>query len=340
MSHQELESELIALGNRWPAPSVKEKVMAKIISETASPACRPRGRFRIGVWLTAASLLLAAILTVALTLAKPRTLHAQVVADLNSTSVAHMTISALDDRGVRRQGDVWYSHERGFRLETPDETTVDDGKQQWTWRTVPAGENTIVSRRASPGTAAMISEMFRLGTAPADWHRQRAKEHDREIAGSACEAFVVEPPAQQVLSDDGSTFVREQHPPRLIVLRDLRERIVRVDEQRQVDGRWQPGRQISIEYDADVPPEKFAANYPAGARVIDASGALAERFPLERGLATAEAGGLLFAVHEAFRGEDDTWYVVSSVRGTPEYLKSHPPQRRRLNLQTVVLDVA
>ncbi|HET6878775.1 MAG TPA: hypothetical protein VFI31_01315 [Pirellulales bacterium] len=338
MNHDELEKELTALGSRWPAPSVKDKVIARIAREPAPPI-RRRG-LRVGVWLTAASLLLAAIFAVALTLTRPHTLHAQVVADLNGASAAHITISALDQRGVRSQADIWYSRARGFRVQTPEETTVDDGRQQWTWRTAGAGPDQIVSRRASPGTAEMISGMFSFENAPADWPRQRSSEHDREVAGVECEAFVVQPPPQMTLSDDGLTFVPERHPPRLIVLRDPRQRIVGIEEQRQVDGRWQSGRQIAIEYDAEVRAEKFVADFPAGWRVVDASGVLEERFPLPRALATAEAGGLLFAVHEAFRGADDTWYVVSSVRGTPEYLKSHPPQPRRLNLQTVVLDVA
>jgi hypothetical protein len=48
----------------------------------------------------------------------------------------------------------------------------------------------------------------------------------------------------------------------------------------------------------------------------------------------------LFAVHELQRGPDELFYVVSSVRGTPEFLKKHPPQRRRMNLQVTLLDVA
>ena len=340
MNRQELEDELFRLGDHWPAPSLRDQVLATISRTPASPAKRPRTRMAQWVWLATAASLVLATLPFGLTLFAPRTLQAQVIEALKSVAFARVAVSTLDAEGVRREAHLWYSRERGFRLETPQETTVDDGKRQWTWRKVGDGDESIVSRRASPGTSAMISEMFQLGDAPADWRRQRAKQHDREIAGRPCEAFIVEPPPPMVLSQDGSALVPDPHPPRLIVLGDPDERIVRIEEQRQLDGAWQAGRAISIEYDVDVPVEKFTADFPAKARVIDANAALAERFPLERALATAEAGGLLFAVHEALRGEDDTWYVVSSVRGTPEYLKLHPPQRRRLNLQTVILDVA
>jgi hypothetical protein len=145
-------------------------------------------------------------------------------------------------------------------------------------------------------------------------------------------------PAGRVIPD-GSDLVPDPHPPRFVILIDPDERIVLLEEQRQVSGRWQGGRQLSIAYDVQVPAGKLAVNLPAG-RVIDADRALDERLPLDRALARGEDGGLLFAVHEVARGEDGTFYVVSSVRGTPAYLKEHLPQARRVNLQTTILDVA
>ncbi len=97
---------------------------------------------------------------------------------------------------------------------------------------------------------------------------------------------------------------------------------------------------VSLAYDVKVPADKLAVNLPAGGRVIDADRALEERFPLDKALARGDADGLLFAVHELQRGPDEMFYVVSSVRGTPEFLKKHPPQRRRVNLQVTLLEVA
>lgn len=325
MSHQELEADLFGLGRKWPVPSVADAVMRRIQREGVPESRRPARRRRRVLLAIAASLLVAVGLPAVLVVGTPQTLQAQVVEALKQTSAAHLIISAFDEQGVRRQAEIWYSHDRGFRLESSDETIVDDGKQQWTWwawQSKADGVEPVVVRRASPGAAAMIGEMLQLGNA----HRERAKDRDREIKGQPCEAFVVVPPAP--------------HPSRFIVWQDSSERVVRIDDERQFGGDWRVGREISIDYDVAVPANKFAADFPAKARVIDADGALAERFPLERALATAESGGLLFAVHEARRGEDETWYVVSSVRGTPEYLKKNPPQRRRFNLQTTLLDVA
>ena len=106
-----------------------------------------------------------------------------------------------------------------------------------------------------------------------------------------------------------------------------------------MNGRWQSGHEVSIAYNVKLPEDKLAVELPRG-EVIDADRHLAERFPLTQARAQVEHSGLLFAIHDVQRGADDTFLVVSSVRGTAAYLKEHPPIRRRLNLKTVMLDVA
>jgi hypothetical protein len=328
------------LGADWPVPTVNEAGMARIDSPSAPRPWRVSVTRRRAV-LCAAAALLAGAATAAwlLVLGTPRTLQAQVQQALAKTSAAHIVISTLDDRGVHRQGEIWYERSRGFRAESPDEIILDDGRQQWTWQPGVKDGERVIARRRSHDAVGMITGMFQLGNAPAAWGRERAAEHDRTIDGRRCRGFVVTPPTPQVLAPDGSDVVPDPHPPRFVVLTDPDERIVLLEEQRQVNGRWQGGRQVSIAYDVQVPAGKLAVNLPAG-RVIDADRALDERFPLDRALAREEAGGLLFAVHEVARGEDDTVYVVSSVRGTPAYLKEYPPQAHRVNLQTTILDVA
>jgi hypothetical protein len=342
MTPQELEDQLRQLGADWPIPSVADAVMARIESRVVPP---PR---RVSVLRRRATLLIAtaALLVVALgaawlfLLAAPTTLQAQVQQALAKARTAHIVISALDDKGVRQQGDIWYERGRGFRAEMPDEVILDDGRQQWTWRPGTRESELVIARRASRDAVSMITDLFQFGNVPAAWAQQRAPEHDRAIDGRPCHGFVVTPPTPQVVKPDSSDLVPDPHPPRFVVLIDPDERIVYLEEQRQVDGRWQAGREVSLAYDVKVPAEKLAVNLPAGGRVIDADRALEERFPLDKALAREEADGLLFAVHELQRGPDEMFYVVSSVRGTPEFLKQHPPQRRRLNLQVTLLDVA
>jgi hypothetical protein len=339
---RELEKQLRQLGADWPIPSVADAVMARI---EARPVLPPRSaslpRRRAALLVATAAMLVVAVGAVWLfVLATPATLQAQVKQALEKARTAHIVISALDDKGVRQRGEIWYERGRGFRAELPDEVIQDDGRQQWTWRPGTKESEVVIARRASHNAVDMITELFQLGTVPAAWASQRAPEHDREIDGRRCHGFVVTPPVPQVPSADGSDLVPDPHPPRFVVLTDPDERIVHLEEQRQVDGRWQAGREVSLAYDVKVPAEKLVVNLPAGGRVIAADRALEERFPLDRALARGEAGGLLFAVHELQRGPDEMFYVVSSVRGTPEFLKNHPPRRRRLNLQVTLLDVA
>src|SRR5262249_39084913 len=149
--------------------------------------------------------------------------------------------------------------------------------------------------------------LFQLGNAPAAWAQQRAPEHDREIDGRPCRGFIVTPPTPQVVNADGSDLVPDPHPPRIVVLADPDERIVHFEVQRQLAGRWQAVREVSLSNNMKAPAENLAVNLPADGRVIDADKALEDRFPLDRALARGEAEGLLFAVHELQRGPDETF---------------------------------
>jgi hypothetical protein len=326
MTRQNLEEKLFRLAAEWPLQSVAESVIVRIENLRMEPVSRWRQRGRqSAVIVAAAALLLALVPTWLLIFGRPRTLQAEVQQAIAKAGSAHVTISALDEKGVRREGEIWYSRDHGFRAESPDEIILDDGRQQLSWR--PGVESDlIVSRRASRDAITMIAESFQWGNTPGDWNRERAADHDREINGRMCQGFIITPP-----------------PPnsfRIIVLVDADQRVMRTEDQRQVDGQWRSGREVSIDYDAPVALDRFVAKFPEAARIIDADRVLDERFPLKSALATAEADGLLFAVHEVFRAEDDMFFVVSSVRGTPEYLKQNPPRRRRMNLQTTILDVA
>jgi hypothetical protein len=342
MTPKELEDQLRQLGTEWPVPSVAEAVMARIESRSVPPPRRSLFNRRRAAFFVATAAMLAVAIGAGwlLFLANPATLQAQVQQALEKASTAHVVISAVDDQGARQRAEIWYERGRGFRAESPEEVILDDGRQQWTWRPGTKEGELVIARRPSRDAVGMITALFQLGNAPAAWARQRAPEHDREIEGRPCHGFVVIPPTPQVLNADGSDLVPDPHPPRIVVLADPDERIVHLEVQKQVDGRWQAGREVSLAYNVKIPAEKLAVNLPAGGRVIDADKALEERFPLDKALARGEAEGLLFAVHELQRGPDETFYVVSSVRGTPAYLKQHPPKPRRLNLQVTLLDVA
>jgi hypothetical protein len=104
---------------------------------------------------------------------------------------------------------------------------------------------------------------------------------------------------------------------------------------------FSPTRETRIDYDVPVPPERIAFRLPEGARVVDRDEAFASLYPLEKAIMRCELGDLIFAIHDLRPIKDhDGLYVVSSVRGTPEYLKRFTPRRRWINVELSVLDVA
>jgi hypothetical protein len=75
--------------------------------------------------------------------------------------------------------------------------------------------------------------------------------------------------------------------------------------------------------------------------VIDPADAFDTLCPLKTALFQVEIGGLILAVHDLRPLENgEGYYVVSSVRGTPEFLRKYPPRRRWVNPELSALDVA
>lgn len=340
MTSAELDQQLIRIRDAWPAESSVEAVLTRIDADRIEPVPSRPGRPR-AVWLAvAAALLLAVVSPAFVLLTTPRTLQAQVEQTLRQAGTALIKITAMNEQGVRTTADIWYSRGLGIRCESPDEVLIDNGREQWAWRPTAAARDLIVSRRPSRDASSMISGMFQMQNAPADWSKNPAPEHDRRINSRACRGFVVVPGNQMAPAESGSALVPEPNPTRFIILVDPDERIVHVAQQRKVNGEWLAGREIAIEYGVEIGAEKFAASFPAGAQVVNADQVLEQRFPVALALSRVESGGLSFAVHELDRVEGDAFYIVSSVRGTPEHLRKFPPVAHRLNLQTTILDVA
>lgn len=65
-------------------------------------------------------------------------------------------------------------------------------------------------------------------------------------------------------------------------------------------------------------------------------------YPLKSALATIEQDGLLLAIHDFQTLEDGGCFIISSVRGTPDFLRQYPPRRRILSFLPFrsMLDVA
>lgn len=366
MNHDSLEEALNDLGRQWPIPSSAPAVMAQIEnpcdsatgpllsdasaqvvgrdatrSQNAITLNRSRLHWRLGLCASAAAAAIVLAFGFLTVMSTPRTLQAQMEQALAKASSAHIVHSVsphLDEQGVRRETHIWYSQQHGMRWEFDDRILIDDRRQIWIWK--PQAEELVVRRR-SADPVHMITEMFDLKNLPADWKQRRAAEHDRSINGQRCQGYVVAP-------RHASTPAPGSHPWRYIVWLDPQERIVANEEQHRIEGKWQIEEQSQIRYDVEsLSAEKFVPNLPAEAKIVDGDTLLDEHFPLKKALATVQSESLMFAVHKIGRMdgkmermEGGMYFVVSSVRGTPEYFKEYPRVPRRPISLTTIVDVA
>ncbi len=343
MTTEDLETQLECLAGEWPAESVADAVAGRVKSETAwplsgddiapevlsSPSFGPEARRSyfypaIGLLTTC----LAGIVAAAWLLL-PQTLHAALQQSLRKSNSWHVTIEASVDEGSRR-GEVWFHREHGFRTELDGQVTVDNGTKSFTWSTT--AEDSIVLLRPSMDGIAMVAEMCDLSRVPRDWKKQRDTTLDRLVGTEECSAYLL---------------VRNEQPgipqgaqQRMIVLVDDQTRPRQMIHQTFENSEWKQQRVIAIDYEHSVPGSVFKPDYPEGAKVVDVQSALDERFPLSAARAVQQKDGLIFAVHDLVPIDDGTWYSVTSVRGTPEYLREYPPSKRRVNLNYSALDVA
>jgi hypothetical protein len=335
MKTNDIESQLTELGSRWPVTSVAEAVQSRLeaIPPTAklSPSHPILKWYGMGAVAAAAMVLIAICTSMFMT---PSTLYAQVKESIRKSLSVHLQIVSVDSSGSRTIGTLWYSRELGVRGEAGNEVFIDDGKQQWTWA---AADNApaVVSRRASRDGIAMVADTLQLP--PQSEALVRASEFDREILDEKCKAFKVS--ASEVKGKNAQVRLP---PIRILAWQNEAGKVllVRSEQFDTAKNEWKMTREVSMTYDVEVPRDKFTPQFPASTTIVNEDRVWLDRYPLEKALATAESGGLLFGVHELKRCENGSYYVVSSVRGTAEHLKQHPPKSRKLNLQTTLLEVA
>lgn len=334
----DLDDRMARLRDEWPAGSMVDDVMARI--GPAPPRRIPRRRLLAGL---AASGLVAAIGVAWLSVGgQQRTLLAAVQDGIKRARSAHLTIASWDDRGVAHPvEEIWYRRDEGLRVEGPDRVIVEDGKTQWSWPAGPVGGELVVLRQRSPGFfTTWIAAKLALPDIRGDWAKFRTPELDRVVDGRACRGFTLSLADLERIPPGAQSADRREH--RALLLAEADGRIDAITLERRSEGAaWRREREIRIEYDAPVPAEKVAARFPAGARVVDCDRAFEGRYPLDRALHRVELGGLILAVHDVqFLEDREGLYVVSSVRGTPEFLEQYPPRRRPLNPEVTTLDVA
>ena len=335
MNTNDIESQLTELGSRWPVASVAEAVQSRL--NNVQPSSKHSPAHPILKWSGMGAVAAAAMVLFVIGTSMfmtPSSLYAQVKESIRQALSVHLQIVSVDSSGSRTIGTLWYSRELGVRGEAGNEIFIDDGQQQWSWA---AADNApaLVSRRRSRDAIAMVVDALQLP--PQSEGFVRASEFDQVIQDEKCKAFKV--PIPEVKESHAQSSLPAM---RLLAWQNEAGKtlLVRSEQYNAEKNEWRMTREVSMAYDVEVPREKFTARFAASTTIVNEDRVWLDRYPIEKALATAESGGLLFGVHELKRCENGSYYVVSSVRGTSEHLKQHPPRSRKLNLQTTIIDVA
>ena len=336
MSDDNFEHELEQLGSNWPGESVVDRVTSSL-PQTATPPMQhsPTAETRsaasiifpaLGVVVTTVAIV--AFLMLGFGLNAPQTLQAALQQSLRQANTWHVTTQQFDGENVVKS-EVWFHRDHGFRMNSAVQVIVDNGEDNYTW--FPTDKDSSVLLRPSQDGVAMIANMFDLSRIPAEWKKQRKPDLDQEISGTPCEAYSYLIVGGAKLSDGDE---------RMLVFVDRAMRLRKAIRQSQVEKRWSTDAQISMDYEQPIPESVFRPDFPANAKVVDVRTILDGLYPLAQAVASEEKDGLIFAVHDLVPVDDGSWYIVSSVRGTPEYLRKYPPKPRRVNLNHSVIDVA
>ena len=325
MSTGEIEDQLERLRQTWPGKSVAGQV-----TDRRQKPPRSNKTSRKPTSLMTVMGVLAALIALVVMGSWPshqQTLQAALRECLKQAQSWHVTKQFFDGEDVI-EGEIWFHRDHGFRTEAMGQVTVDNGAESYTWST---RDDSRVLQRPSMDGIAMVAEMCDMSRIPMDWKKRRESQLDQVVAGDRCHAFVILRESERPGSD-----VKE----RLVALVDDAGRLRRIVQQRLMESEWSRQSQVTIDYEKQIAPSVFEADYPKDAKVVDVQAALEGRFPLAEAVATQEKDGLLFAVHDVVPIDEGCWYVVSSVRGTTEYLKKYPPTMRRFNLNYTAQDVA
>jgi outer membrane lipoprotein-sorting protein len=312
--HVDAIDELVAsLRDDMPSPDVESRLQQRMrqhwrsIDEQQQP---------VGWWsqwlpntpgrLVAACGVAAAVLFVAPLvlhmLFSSQSVYAQVLAGVRRAHTIHAEGVRIKDGEKTDTAEIWYDAERGVREDFGKEgVRIDDGQFEWVYR---AAANTVV-KGPSRDPVGDIEEMLRPVKAIDRLSGKRTQELDAAFDGAECRAFVAMPIRAAAM--------------RLVLWLDDRNRLIRFEEQLNVDGVWTLDERIDMQYDVPIPDERFAANFPPETRLIDRTAVL-EGFDLEDASATAERLGIVLAIHEVRRVGDDTVFVMSTSRASQEVI--------------------
>jgi hypothetical protein len=248
----------------------------------------------------------AAIIVVALLLLfsnSQTTLYAQVVKALENARTIHAVSHAMMDGQWKKVVEIWYQKGIGEKRiiwhRGKEDVRIDDGEHVWEYA---AGDDFAVRRKSTgliqlPGEIRDVQRYLKAC--------ERDATGDKVIDGFPCELYM-------------ATRQDASHGTRVMFWVDQQKRLRRFEEYVLQNGEWIADELGEVEYDTELDPGIFAADFGVDIKVFEGDKILKEYFSLDKTIFVKEAFGLIFAVHKVERCEDDIPYVVCSIRPTEE----------------------
>jgi hypothetical protein len=102
---------------------------------------------------------------------------------------------------------------------------------------------------------------------------------------------------------------------------DQEGRFRRFEEKVLENGIWKTVELVKVEYDVDLDHWVFQPDFGGDVEIVDGTELLETHFALDNAIFKKEEMGLVFAVHELQRCQDDLIFAATSLRPTEETLK-------------------
>ncbi|MCJ7675472.1 MAG: hypothetical protein MUO33_10020 [Sedimentisphaerales bacterium] len=247
---------------------------------------------------------------------------AQVVESMKKARTIHAVGYAPQDGRMQKANEIWYERGVGIKFAWTHEkewrVVIDNGQWLWKYR---QGDH-FAERNKSLG----IDNLPREITEPSRYLDKCVRDSagDMVVDGVLCELYV-------------GSYPNKPDSTRLMYWIDQERRPRRFEEKVLEKGIWKTIELGQVAYDIAFDRSVFDPNFGqdvdivngpdfdsdlgAGVEIADGAKILGAHFSLEKAIFTKEEMGLIFAVHELRRCQDDLIFALTSLRPSEQTLK-------------------
>jgi len=228
-----------------------------------------------------------------------KTIYAQVIEAMKKAQSIHVTGYRLHEGEMVKDNEMWYRRNIGYKMVDQHKGAInimiDDGQSFWKYK---QGHDFAIKSR-SVTTENMPKEI----TETHKYLEKCNKDKIDILDGIPCQLYTGSYPSKPDTTRlmcwvDGNLWPR------------------RFEEKVLEGNTWKTIELVEIEYDVDIDATTFKPDFGPHVEIVDEGKVLDEYFSLEKAIFTKEEMGLVFAVHEVQKCENDLIFTVTSLRPT------------------------